>query len=251
MSYILDALRKSEKERRRGEVPHVLSQQDAPYPARKPRSLRPYFFLAVLAVNAAVLLWVFKPWPQKAPPPPALSGPAPTLPQVEAEKTAPKTAEKPSKKTEATRKDSPTVPAAKSRSSDPEGEKGKPPQALSAKRQVNPAAQPGPASAGPLQQIEPVQKDAGESKAAPEIPPPMPHRLYSLAELPPGLKQQLPALSLSLTVHSDDRASRLATINGQTVREGQTLPGGVKVEEILQDSAVLTFQGYRFGLHMR
>lgn len=246
MSYILDALRKSEKERRRGEIPGVLSQQDAPYPARKRRSLWPYLIAGALVINVAVLLIVFSPWQQKsAPIPTAPPSPAPETAVVD--KSMPKTAADGGSGQEAQGlKKAPDLPPEKAQS--PVPEKKKPPSRPEppGRRTSAGEAQPNVPAAGP-----PQQPEAHEDKAPQEIPPAAPGRVYSLTELPPALKQRVPALSLSLTVHSDDRAARLATVNGQTVREGQNLQGGVRVEEILTDSVIFTFQGYRFSVHMR
>ena len=249
MSYILDALRKSEKERRRGEVPGVLSQQDAPYPARKRRSPWPYIILAPIVINIAVLLWVFNPFQQRTSPQPT-GQTAPAREPVPAE-TGKANEEAAGKGDQELKKSSPVVPAGGIQAPDQEKKKEQTRQQVSGKKPPDPTPRSDSVSAGPQQRTQPVQREAPENKASQEIPPPVPNRTYSLAELPQGLKQQLPALSLSLTVHSDDRASRLATVNGQTVREGQTLSEGVRVEEILPDSVVFTFQGYRFSLQMR
>jgi general secretion pathway protein B len=248
MSYILDALRKSEKERRRGEVPGVLSQQDAPYPIRKRRSPWPYVILAPIVINIVVLLWVFNPWQQKTPPPPTpQTAPAREPAPTETGKTRGEAA---GQGDQELRKSSPDAPAGTPQA--PDQEKKEPTRReVSSKRPPDPASGSDSASAGPPQRTRPVQRETPENKAPQEIPPPAPNRTYSLAELPQGLKQKLPALSLALTVHSDDRASRLATVNGQTVREGQMVSEGVRVEEILPDSVVFTFQGYRFRLQMR
>jgi general secretion pathway protein B len=62
MSFILDALKKSEQERRRREVPD-LHTEHAPVAAR--RSKVPYWSLVIgvaLLLNAGLLLWWLRPW---------------------------------------------------------------------------------------------------------------------------------------------------------------------------------------------
>ena len=63
MSYILDALRKSEAERRQGKAPDLGQPVQMVYrPKRKPVSAVVWVALALL-VNAGVLAWLF--WPER------------------------------------------------------------------------------------------------------------------------------------------------------------------------------------------
>ncbi len=57
MSYILDALKKSEKERQRGALPDMLTVQDivAEKPAKRLHWV--YLLAAVLLLNAGALVW--------------------------------------------------------------------------------------------------------------------------------------------------------------------------------------------------
>lgn len=63
MSYILDALRKSEEERRRGKVPDFSASVDAPVSARKKNNVWPIITLVVVAINAGLILFF---WNQPA-----------------------------------------------------------------------------------------------------------------------------------------------------------------------------------------
>ena len=57
MSYILDALKKSEKERQRGTLPDMLTVQDIV--AEKPRKSLVWVYLlgVVLSLNAGMMVW--------------------------------------------------------------------------------------------------------------------------------------------------------------------------------------------------
>ena len=66
MSYILDALKKSEKERKRGSVPDIMTVQDIQMPGTKKRPLWILLILVFLLLNAVVLIWV-SPWKSKKP----------------------------------------------------------------------------------------------------------------------------------------------------------------------------------------
>ena len=57
MSYILDALKKSEKEKNRGTVPDILTVQEPIAYDRKKRNILLSLIALALLVNAAVLIW--------------------------------------------------------------------------------------------------------------------------------------------------------------------------------------------------
>jgi general secretion pathway protein B len=62
MSFILDALKKSEQERRRREVPDIHTEH-APVPARRSGiSYWPFVIGFALLLNAGLLLWWLRPW---------------------------------------------------------------------------------------------------------------------------------------------------------------------------------------------
>jgi hypothetical protein len=53
---------------------------------------------------------------------------------------------------------------------------------------------------------------------------------------------------LEVLSYSDVPAQRLVFINGRRYREGEMLDGSVKVEEIREDSVILSEAGQRFTL---
>lgn len=66
MSYILDALKKSEQQRLEGEIPGVHSRPSlSPPPSRKPSMRLLYTIIVLLLLNAGVLVWLFSPWSRK------------------------------------------------------------------------------------------------------------------------------------------------------------------------------------------
>ena len=56
------------------------------------------------------------------------------------------------------------------------------------------------------------------------------------------------ALQMQLHVHSSSPASRFVVINGNRLREGERVAGGSLVEEIVAEGAVLSYQGRQFLL---
>ena len=62
MSYILDALKKADKERKRGSVPDLSTVQDPTPQKPKKRSLWPYLVVAALLINVVIFLFWLRPW---------------------------------------------------------------------------------------------------------------------------------------------------------------------------------------------
>jgi len=56
------------------------------------------------------------------------------------------------------------------------------------------------------------------------------------------------SLRLEALIYADAPAERMVFINGRRYREGETMDGGVKIEEIREDSVVLSDAGQRFTL---
>jgi general secretion pathway protein B len=70
-----------------------------------------------------------------------------------------------------------------------------------------------------------------------------------LSQLPSEIKKELPDISISGHIYSNNHRSRLATINGHIVREGEDVVRGLKVDEITMTGVILSYQGFRF--HVR
>ncbi|MCC4264521.1 general secretion pathway protein GspB [Oceanimonas baumannii] len=68
-----------------------------------------------------------------------------------------------------------------------------------------------------------------------------------IRELPASIRSRLPPLILSVHIYSPDPAARMANINGQMLREGQNV-GSLGIERITPKGVVLSFQGNEFHL---
>ncbi|MEK7308021.1 MAG: general secretion pathway protein GspB [Nitrospirota bacterium] len=71
-----------------------------------------------------------------------------------------------------------------------------------------------------------------------------------LDELPLSVRQELPTLTIAAHIYSNNSASRMANINGRTVREGQNVADGIKLEEITLNGVILSYRDYRFRIRM-
>jgi hypothetical protein len=283
VSFILDALRRSEHERQRQAGPALVEAPVAPPRARtNPWATAAIALLVVnLAAIGVVLLMrsngeqAAVPAPAAAPatqsppttPSPPASGPArPPIPQPVPRPTPlPATAP------------APTVAAAP-----PALESSAPPYGAVTPPMLRPA-EPAP----PLPGRNPLEAEvvadspplADEAVARAAAPPPGPPAVVqaparggsvvyqSLTELDPVTSRPspappsnlptadeltarggLPELRLELHVYSNNPSERFAFVNGSRYREGDTTREGPQVEEITRDGVVMSLRGNRFLL---
>jgi general secretion pathway protein B len=67
--------------------------------------------------------------------------------------------------------------------------------------------------------------------------------------LPREVRERLPALSMTVHIYDSDPAKRFVLINARKYREGEQTRQDVLVEEILPDGVVLSYDGHRFFRH--
>jgi general secretion pathway protein B len=71
-------------------------------------------------------------------------------------------------------------------------------------------------------------------------------QLQSWFELPQEFRNQLDLPRLDVHVYSEDPQGRFILVNLKKYREGERLPNGLVLEEILPDGMVMSYQGERF-----
>jgi general secretion pathway protein B len=94
------------------------------------------------------------------------------------------------------------------------------------------ASQPAPAAAKPAPAAPP---EPDLERYGPPVPPPS-----------AALRRKLPDFAISVHVYDADPARRFVYINGRKVRERQTTREGLRVEQVVADGAVLSWEGERF-----
>ena len=219
MSFILDALKKSEAERRRQAGPTLYEMRAAPRRASLPTGI--VVLLVVLSLNLVGLAYLLlrKPaTPGAAATPPAAASPTnaaapPTPAPVAAPSAAASVAATPA---------TPATPAS-------QGPYRAPAQAPLPEPVVS--TTPTPAAALP--------PAAAATRPATSGP------VASLADLYAG-NSGLPDLRLSLHVYDADPSRRYLLLNGMRLREGDALPDGPRVERITEDGAIMGWRGRRF-----
>ena len=241
MSYILDALKRadSEREREREDVPGLHSKTDtwvAPDEVRARRSRQPQGLIWALAaaglvIGLGLLWWVLT--RQAAPPflgAATASAPAPTPVLASVRTPAPAPAPAP-------------IQAATPQAAPVAVQQASPPPVIA----PAPAPAPAPlARAQPAPPARPARAVAPAAKASAATSPEA--RVYTLSELPEDVRAGLPALSVGGAMHSQTPANRMLIINGQVVREGDTIAPGLVLEQIKLKSAVLKVKGLRYGI---
>lgn len=259
MSFILDALRKSDAERQRAVTPGL---SDVRYAARKSgRNIWLPILVVVLAANAVFLgmQWLGR---DKAP-----AGPAPAAPETadagqpaamlpEAGPATPAGGIRPLAR-EAEFGEPDLEPDVESEFAVPPGpapapvvlETAEPPGATA------PAVEPDPVPAQAQAQAQaPVSAQAPAQAPAPAAPPGAPSRIVAGNDLPTAEQLMgsgalnIPILNLDLHVYSETPAGRFVVINSRKYKEGGQLAEGPRVETITKDGVVLSNQGRRFTL---
>lgn len=234
MSYILDALRKSQQARQPGTAPRVGAVHDISL-TRPPGGWWLVLGLTLLLgiVAAGVLFWRGTVARLPDPPPAtAASEPAATAPVTEP--AAPVAAGMPAP--------APEISVARTVAVADLAEQARipapaaPPRKIAAVRPANkPAAQPRPAT---------TRTAAATAPALPLIEDDTP----LLQQMPAEFQRALPPLAVTIHVYSHDESQRILFINNREYRRGSRIEGGIRVEDIVPDGAVLSFRGERFKL---
>jgi general secretion pathway protein B len=237
MSFILDALKKSESDRQRQSGPALFEVKVTP-----PKPRFPYWALALaalLVINIVIGAWVFlrRPASGEAPAAQSVAAPVPSTPP----NATPSAVAKP-----------------------PAGE-----PAPAAAVALPPASQPLAAATIPVSRPEPVLSDS-ESKNAPLNPDDYepavaagkqdPDQrgahvrsgtesgLPSYADAASNPDLHLPALRIDLHVYAANPQERFVLINMRRLHEGDVLPEGGRVEGITPEGAIVSFRGTKFFL---
>jgi len=235
MSFILDALRKSETERQRQSGPGLV---DAGYrPPARQKSPWPAVVAVVLTANLALMAWYLlrEPAPAPATPPVAAAPAASTAPAA-----AP-----------------PAAPPAARSLADAAGVAPPEDGPYDATADL-PALDPGaPAAATEPLAALPADAGAGAAALAPPAPEAVPPPAGSgrVADDLPSAAQvmesgAIPYKDLHLDIHvwSDKPEERFVFINMRKYGEGAVLPEGPRIDAITRDGVSLSQDGQRFVL---
>lgn len=237
MSFILDALKKSETDRQRQAAPALFEVKVAAPRRRWPRWATG---LAVLsAVNVLVLAWVLLRDPGSNAPATAAAAPVAVDPAAKGPEHA--------VTVPATVTFQVNVPANAAPAPGPTPDPGVVAPSPAPPLAEEPLLSSREATVPPdydARDYEPaITPEQAGARAAARRANDLPSRDEMLAR-----GTQLPDLRLDLHVYDADPAKRFVFINMRKLREGDSLPEGVRVEEITPTGARLAFQGSQFVL---
>jgi general secretion pathway protein B len=237
MSYILDALKKAEAERRQGSSGGGLSGSSAPASHMAApsvwRSPWPWLALTIIVSLCLGLIWF-----RTAPQPPSLQQPQQQQPQAQvpaapAQGAMPPVAQAPAANptpAPASSTSSSATPATKETPREPEQKAELPAAAAEAKPK-------------PVKRKDPP-KPVPREEAKPAVPPPPPAPL--LRELPDNIQSQIPQYNVGGYIYSGSKADRSVLINGRLMHEGDDIAPGLKLESMTPKGMILNFNGTRF-----
>ncbi|MFW6387198.1 MAG: general secretion pathway protein GspB [Thermodesulfobacteriota bacterium] len=284
MSYILEALKKSEKKRegKQDTLAHMATHESSehkPEPPRRP--VWPFLLGLALVMNAAVMLLIF--WPGKIPPQ-ATSSESSAPVQAPAEQTPGETVQKNMKDTSlsatAPRKETLHSGSAPEKTRKPEiGASTPAPASITSQtaplqekqhESAPDAAVQTPKSADSKSVAAPIDQSessasSGNNEAATHESQAEPedtilnqekrtesnHPLKRYSDLPSALRSQLPALHMSVHAYSGDPSGGLVRVNNKMLRPGNYLEEGLRLKEITREGAVFNYAGQEFLLPRR
>jgi general secretion pathway protein B len=233
MSYILDALKKADMERRRGRTPDFMDPHGQE-PQEPKKRIWIYVLLAMLVAVAGSLGWYFGHDDANLNEVKLKPAPVQTVTDrhtVQAQISQPAQMPKPAAGQSAAAPSKQLAPNVERVTDTRMPAKPSTPQTLLKEKFAVPAKT---AQAGP-----------------PPEPRANPKRIYSISELPDSVKQELPVFSISTHIYSPEPSERLVSINGYIGREGKELMQGIVLDSVVPDGAILKCQGYRFKVELR
>lgn len=241
MSYILDALNKSENERRAGAIPGMAAGASFMVAPQRSSSRRgsAAILVGVGMLVTGLALGSWRPWQNVPVPPPgelaaaspAAAAPQPAVPPALVENPATATpAAKAAPKSVAQLKPQPTVPVVTKPKTPP-----KPPVTVQAEA---------PVPAAVVAETSPKTAKADKVATA-EVATPA-NRVVAYRELPAKVQSRLPAISFGGFAGVDESEVKIAFINNRLVKEGEEVSPGLKLEKVGNDGVVLAYQGHRF-----
>ncbi len=233
MSYILDALKKSEQQREIGHVPGISSVHEN---TAKPVTRNwLWLIVTVLLLNAGLLVLLF--WPESEPESESATLSAPVREPAQVQQHRPAAAPLVSQPPPV-EKPAPRVPQIADIAPLPESPAPDTVKAeIAAKTVVQEAVM---AAAASPAQPQVVHTPRPPVKAAPPALPVWP-------QIPTNLFQQLSGnLRLDVHVFSDQPQKRFVLINMKKYKQGEKLQEGPQLDEITPEGVILSFRGQRF-----
>ena len=242
MSYILDALKKSEQERGKGKIPDVQTIHSSSLSYRnEKKAYWPYVLIAAVMLNLlAISYFIVK-----------KDKPAETLVEIQRETDNLADTEQPSAEISITAE----VPELSTSSHTANNDADKLETAgsiadteVAAKKASRPENTPlTKPTAEETVQDKPVQANTVAENNGTNTYTGSDSIIVDYYDLPESIKQQLPAIVISAHVYSSNPAQRSVVINNNFMEEGEYVLDGLILYEITPDGAIFNYQGTLFN----
>lgn len=255
MSYILDALRKSEQQRQRGVTPRLLTVQTTPE-ARTQPAFFGYGSIAAALIGTGILIGWLYPRQQDGQLIPAIESIAAQSPEPRSQQSLvlPQAAREPGQERlaqilpaavppapapgAALLKQGPPLPEKTSaRESPPQASSETPKETAAPRREITLVPAPEKTISAPQ------EKPPGTASA--DVPQEE-HKIIMMAELPPAILKEIPAIAILVHTHSSIPKERIVGINDRLLQEGEYVAPGLKLEQIAPDGVIFSYKNYLF-----
>jgi len=231
MSYILDALRKSETERRQGKIPDLGQQVQLIHKPRKKAVPAAVWVAVALTINAIVLAVIF--WPGGAPATGESAGDNAEVSDTTPEDAASEVVTPVQNQQDGGQTSPPDTGAVQPETSSAAEEE--PTNAISESGEAEPRLRP--------TVIVPNRTEVNSVPVLPEQEPT--GRVPHLVELPLPFQKSIPDLIFNSHIYSSEPSARRVMINNQYMRTGDSF-SGIRVERITEEGVVLSKNGRQF-----
>ncbi|MFO7831177.1 MAG: general secretion pathway protein GspB [Desulfuromonadaceae bacterium] len=264
MSYILEALKKSEKKRQREttNLTHLATDESPEQERNSPqRPLWPLLVGLALVINAGVMLIIF--WPSQSSAPDA-SAPGSTRQQEQGADSGVAT----NQATESMAQNT-SAPESEPMEKKPPGDEMQTRNATADVPALETNQRRAATTAAPIPSRTERKTQAGadtgeeitQDAATPAVPPDAESETSTsraaaaakpaavrFSDLPLDYRRQLPEMHMSVHAYSETPSAGLVRVNNKMLRPGADLTGGVRLEEITRQGAIFSFAGRRFLL---
>lgn len=257
MSYILDAIRKSEQQRQRDAAPLLFTTQISSNVEKQPAFLL-YGLVAAILICVGILIGWLRPWQQDKTEPVkgtiALAqheeklprtAPIPQPPPSEPEKAIKPALVLPVQKSISTLKPASKTDSLKQEAPAPSKVAEQPHKSQTSialpkvpERKVDEAA------TITMEKVTQSPSEASGMSGANENT--QVQRIIAMTELPLAIQQEIPAMSISGYAYSSIPKERSVGINERLLQEGEYLAPGLRLEQITADGLVFSYKKYLF-----
>ena len=225
MSYILDALKKSEQERGRGDIPGVQTVHSSSlnYHGQK-KAYWPYLLIVAVLLNLIAIVYFIVDKEQTAPA-------EVTTQPVTATGLAVQPMDHDNTMAQAVPEQTSVTTTTIDSSIKSDDEPGTAETSSPAEQAIAPGTKEAEPATKPVTRPTPVVAEK---------------RVIEFYELPASIKQQLPAIIISAHVYSSNPLQRSIVINNNFMEEGEYVIDDLRLHEITPDGAIFDFRDTRF-----